>query len=435
MSRVNFGNLEVYSTQFIPLLALFLLKMQKEFRMRYAVGAAIMLALTAWCSLELAFGAGLLTALLFLFDIGTKRYKRRDWLYGWIIFGITSFCLVLPVVMPMVLHRQDFSEEANQLAASMANSADLLGFFVPDNILNSPWKLLGIKPWISQVYTQFHGNPSEKTVFLGYGVLGIFVVTILSTNWRVIWEWLCIAVIFFVLCLGPMLQVGGKIMISMPYRLFLYLPFLKYGRTPSRLAIYLMLALAVIIGYGIAKLCRRGESGCYIAGFLGLFIFLEFLAVPLRYDESLLKVPPYYAVLAQQETESPILDVPVDLYGAQGPAAYYMLYQTIHHQPIVGGYISRTPQSALAVFEYPFIYQLRARIYGDKEPYTFSPELMAVAKSNIEALGVRYVILHKDALSEQEALQIYNAICETLGKAIHEDKYLVVWENSTWSKK
>jgi len=127
MSRVNFGNLEVYSTQFIPLLALFLLKMQKEFRMRYAVGAAIMLALTAWCSLELAFGAGLLTALLFLFDIGTKRYKRRDWLYGWIIFGITSFCLVLPVVMPMVLHRQDFSKEANQLAASAEQRCPFVG--------------------------------------------------------------------------------------------------------------------------------------------------------------------------------------------------------------------------------------------------------------------------------------------------------------------
>ena len=429
MSRVYFGNLEVYSTQFIPLLALLLIKMQRAHRIRYAVGAAIMLALTTWCSLELAFGAGLLTCVLFL--LGIKSYKRRDWLHTWAIFGITSFGLILPVAMPMLLHRQGFPMEANQLAASMRNSADLLGFVIPDNTLNSPlwnWSALGIKPWISQIYAQFYGNPCEKTVFLGYTVLGIIVVTMLRGHWRLIWQWLGIAVVFFVLCLGPMLQIGGEILVGMPYRLFFYLPFLKYGRTPSRLAIYLVLALAVIVGYGVARLCRRGKAGYYIAGFLGLLVFLEFLVIPLRSDGSLLKISLYYAILAQQETESPILDVPVDLYGAQGPAGSYMLYQTVHQQPIVGGYISRTPPSALSIFEYPFIHQLRARLYNDHEPYAFSSELIAAAESDLEALGIHYVILHKDALSEQEAVLLYDVIYEVLADPIHEDQYIVVWE-------
>jgi intracellular septation protein A len=429
MSRVFFGNLEVYSTQFIPLLALLLIKMQRDPRIRYAVGAAIMLALTTWCSLELAFGAGLLTCLLFL--LGIKSYKRRDWLYAWAIFGITSFGLILPVAMPMLLHRQSFPMEADQLTSSMRNSADLLGFIVPDNTLNSPlwkWSALGIKPWISQIYAQFYGNPCEKTVFLGYTVLGIVVVTMLGGHWRLIWQWLSIGAVFFVLCLGPTLQMGGKFLGSMPYRLFFYLPLLKYGRTPNRLAVYLMLALAVVAGYGVAELCRRRKAGWYIGGFLGLLVFCEFLIIPLRSDGSLTNLSPYYPVLAKQETESPILDVPVDLYGAQGPAGTYMLYQTLHQQPIVGGYISRTPTNALSVFEYPFIYQLRARLYSDHEPYTFSPELIAVAESNLEALGVRYIILHKDVLPEQETVLLYDVICKVLAHPIHEDEYIVVWE-------
>lgn len=431
MSRVFFGNLEVYSTQFIPLLGLLLIKMQRHLHIKYAIGAALMLALTTWCSLELAFGAGLLTCLLALLGIG--NFKRKAWWFVWGGFGLSALVMILPVVLPMLLHQQSFLTETDQFAAATANSADLLGFFLPDNTIRSglgDLNLWGGNAWISQIYSQFYGNPCEKTVFLGYPVLGIVLITLLKARSSAIYQWFGISVVFFTLCLGPVLQIGGKLLGSMPYRLFFYLPFLKYGRTPSRLAIYLMLALAMVVGYGVAELCQRSKVRHYAMGLMGILIFCEFLIIPLRSDNSLLNLSSYYKVLAKQKEEASILDVPVDLYGAQGPASDYMLYQTIHQQPIVGGYISRIPANALAIFDYPFIYQLRARLYKDHAPYDFSPEVMAVAEANLEALGVRYVILHKDVLSEQETAQLHAAVGEVLASPLYEDAYIVVWERN-----
>jgi hypothetical protein len=53
--------------------------------------------------------------------------------------------------------------------------------------------------------------------------------------------------------------------------------------------------------------------------------------------------------------------------------------------------------------------------------------LMAVEESNLEALGIRYVILHKDVLSEQEAALLYDVIYKVLARPIHEDEYIVIW--------
>ncbi len=431
MSRVFFGNLEVYSTQFIPLLVLLLIKMQRHLHIKYAIGAALMLALTTWCSLELAFGAGLLTCLLALLGIG--NFKHKAWWLVWGGFGLSALVMILPVATPMLLHKQNFPTETDQFAASMANSADLLGFFLPDNSIRAGLgggNLWGINSRISQIYSHFYGNPCEKTVFLGYTVLGIVLIILLTARSSAIYQWFGISAVFFILCLGPILQIGGRVLVSLPYRLFFAIPFLKYGRTPSRLAVYLMLALAIVIGYGVAEWCQRRKARRYAVGLLGLLIFCEFLIIPLRSDDHLLNLSPYYVVLAKQEGESPILDVPVDLYGAQGPAADYMLYQTIHQQPIVGGYISRIPTNVLAAFEYPFIYQLRARLYKDRTPYAFSSEVMAVAEENLEALGVRYVVLHKDVLSEQETLQLHETICAVLASPLYEDEYVVVWERN-----
>ena len=41
------------------------------------------------------------------------------------------------------------------------------------------------------------------------------------------------------------------------------------------------------------------------------------------------------AVLKDNEHHVVLLDIPIDLYDAQGPAGNYMLYQTVHQKPIV----------------------------------------------------------------------------------------------------
>jgi len=190
-----------------------------------------------------------------------------------------------------------------------------------------------------------------------------------------------------------------------------------------------MLALAIVVGCGCASLESQWKRFRWITVLIGALIFAEFLIIPIRLDSRAVNIPAYYTQLAERDGVFPILDVPVDIYGAQGPAAIYMLYQTVHQQPIVGGYISRTPTSAFAIFDYPFINQLRARLYNDQEPYIFTPETVATAKHDLDALRIYYVILHKDKLDEPDALQIYEVLQAVFTETEYEDEDIAVWCN------
>jgi hypothetical protein len=122
------------------------------------------------------------------------------------------------------------------------------------------------------------------------------------------------------------------------------------------------------------------------------------------------------------------MEVPYDLVGAQGPAADYMIYQTLHGKPIASGYISRTPAKNANMFQsYPFINQLRARIYNDKEPVSFSDNLIARGLKELKTMNVEYVILHKSFIPAPIA-SVYQAILtQVITEPVYVDDQLVVW--------
>ena len=432
MSRVVFGNLEVYSTQFIPLLVWFLARAAMTHQWRDAVGAACAMMLTAWCSLELAFGLGLLAIFLFAFDVSNTRHLMVK-LKWWMLFGILAGVSVLVVALPMIHDYPDFQDQMDQYGAAVWNSADLAGFFVPDHQTAPLIERLApqfITRAIEKMYATFYGNPHEKTVFVGYSVLAMVILSLSVTRSPIVRRWALIAVAFFVLCLGPVLHVAGQPVCPMPYTLFFHIPLVQFGRTPSRLALFLMLALAIIVGYGCASLEKQeGKWGKWATVLVGVLVFAEFLIVPVRLDSHVAEIPDYYYQLANEQQDGAILDVPVDLYGAQGPAGKYMLYQTVHHKPIVGGYISRTPSNVLRLFEeFPLLYQLRARIYDDDEPFIFSPDILAHGLEDLRALHIQYVVLHIDELSAEDSRVVGGALSALLPAPRYQDDRIVVWQ-------
>ena len=81
------------------------------------------------------------------------------------------------------------------------------------------------------------------------------------------------ALVFGVLALGPLLQISGRYRFSLdnmlpegvtfplPFTLLHFIPFINGNRAPNRNSVILMLALAVLAGYGAAWLLGRiGES-------------------------------------------------------------------------------------------------------------------------------------------------------------------------------
>lgn len=430
MSRVLFGNLEMYSTQFIPFMVWFALRLTQTGRWRDALGVAGMFTLTAWSSLELALGSGVLLGLLFLFGIFSTKQKV-SYLLRWVGIMVGVGVSVLPLVLPMLQNADDFRAEFSQREAAISNSADLLGFVVLDNVTNPFVKRIApdrIAQTVARVYDSFLGNRAEKTVFVGYTVLFVILLTVFYFRAPVGLRWGIIAAVFGVLSLGPVLHIAGRtISIPMPYEIFLHLPLLRSGRTPSRLDMYVMFALAIVVGLGLTQLERHHfwHRGFTLA--LGGLIFIEFWVAPVRSDVRFSNVPDFYYQLAQKNDDGAILDIPIDLYGAQGPAESYMIYQTVHQHPMVGGYISRTPEKVLSLFDNPFLYELRARIYGDTEPYRFPPEILASGRNEILEIGVAYIILHKNVLSLRDSRAIQAELTALFSVPWYEDDVITVW--------
>ena len=412
MSRISIGALELFSTEFLPWFVLALLRLRETRQWRYAGAAALALALTAYCSLNLAFNAALLAACVYLPGAGEWRHWRALAVRGLAGLGLAGL-LMLPLLWPMVRDRAAFAGQQDWTVSAIENSADLLGYFVPDT---SPY------------YTVFAGNAAEKQVFLGYKVLAASALILTLAPPAVYRRWLLTAALFGLLSLGPVLHLGGRALwTTMPYGLLLEVPFIGLGRVPSRLALCLLLALALLVGLGWRALEQRWPRLRWAAGLLALLAFVEFNRSPVGLDERLAEIPDYYQRLASEPATGAILDLPADFYGAQGPAGTYMLYQTVHQHPIMGGYISRTPASVLEPLQNPFIYQLRARMYTDTVPYIFDVPALRRGLAELPA-GLEWIILHKDQLAPDDARAARAALAAVLATPEFEDERLVVWK-------
>ncbi len=434
MSRLVFGNLNLYSTEFIPLAALFAVRLVQTQQRRYAVLAAAMVGLTVWLDLYLALGSALLVALIVLLGLpwrGKGRASARLALEAALLLAGVTLVVASPVLWPMARDAALFRDQADQQQASIENSADLLGFVVPDNMTEPLVKRVvpGAAAFIESVYGSFQGNDAEKNVFLGYTVIALVVVALLMARSPDLWRWLVIAVIFFVLSLGPQLHVGGAVVFDhLPYDLMSGAPLIGFGRSPDRFALFLMLALAVVVGYGLSALEARRPAFQWLSAAVGALVFVEFLVAPIPMDDRVASVPAYYATLPPASGEVGILDIPIDLYGAAGPGDHYMLYQTMHGQPIVGGYIARTPSAALWPLDRPFLRALRVRIYGDSEPFRFDQNAMSQAIPDLCALNVSRIILHTDELPPEDSRIVREALTRVLATPSHDDNRLVAWD-------
>lgn len=436
MSRIYFGNLEMYSTQYIPFLVLFFIELLRRPRYRVVWAAALFFALTAWSSLYLAYGA---TLLLITVLAGAAFFARRQ-LQTWLrllykpllVFGVTSVVLVMPVVLPLVVNYADFQDQADQRSSAVANSADLLGFFVPDRMTDPlPTRLFSeLNRFVDATYGTFYGNAAEKSVFIGYTVIAVMVLSALFVRRREFWGWAAIALLFAGLSLGPVLYVFGRpVLHHLPYEWLNSLPLISFGRAPSRYAIFVMFALAVAGGYGLAALTQRRRIGPWLTLVVGVVIYVEFLIVPIRVDMRFTQIPSFYAQLATTEDHSDavILDVPIDLVGASGPAGEYMLFQTVHQKPIVSGYVSRTPDSIYKRLEAPFFYTLRARIYGSTAPFVLDDAFLTQLPDELDRLDVAFLVLHRWALAPADFDTLYSAFFATFTVPVYEDDQITVW--------
>ncbi len=300
------------------------------------------------------------------------------------LIGALAALLSAPLLIPTVREglNADYAVEGWGMADQL--SADLVGLVTPTE-LHPLWGSGDWEASLRAVQTGASRFSDVNTVFVGYATLALAVLGAIVAGRRAR-AWLVIALIAFVLALGPLLQINGQslydldglqVTVPLPYILLHYLPFVKGFRAPNRFSLVLLQAMAVLAGYGAAWLLvkvagSRGQAEArpassargpqrfsrhslawLLAILLSAAVLFEHLATPMPLTDA--RVPAPYAALAEQPGDWALLQLPMGwrngfgVFGAEDTRVEW--YQTVHGRPILSGNTSRNPAFKFEYFQ------------------------------------------------------------------------------------
>ncbi len=444
------GHYDMVTTQWLPFYALYLLKTLREPKWKNAVLAGLFFGLSALA--EMIFAAFLALFTLVILLAGWRQWKLHRAALGRLaLAGLVAALIWSPVLAPIA---REFLTGDYALAGwgeSVKLSADLLGLVTPTD-LNPLATRTSASPeaggsqsdhWMAALRAVEEGKSrfsDINTVFLGYVTLALALLGAIVGRRR-LKPWIWSAVVFGVLVLGPLLQIGGRyrfsldnllpegVTLPLPFALLHFLPFVNANRAPNRNSVILMLALAVLASYGAAWLLGRikesanqriNESANHArrtthdaprtthhasritsplvylsACLLAVFILAEHLAIPLPTTDA--RIPDIYRQIGQEPGSFAIMQLPLgwrNSFGVLGSEQTNLQYfQTASGKPMIGGNISRAPAFKMEYFARIPLFQALTGLEMYQEP---SPETDAAARKQAGDLmalyDVRYFI-------------------------------------------
>lgn len=352
------GHYDMWSTTWIPFYTLYLVKMIREQRLRNAVLAGIFLFLAMLCEMIFGVFLGMLTLILLAFAVGRRERGRvagglRALLGRLAMMILLATALYLPMLV-LILGEMFGGYELTGWGDAEKLSVDLVGLVTPTAL-----HPLG-GDWVETLRQTLEGTSRFRdvnTVFLGWA--GLVLATVGAVRYRRrLAAWITSFVVFALFSLGPVLQINGRALfdldglqvnVPLPFILLHYMPVIKANRVPNRFSVVLMLALAVLAGFGaywlLTKLRRSRvllAVGCIL---LATLLVFEHWSAPLPLTDA--RIPPVYDQIAADQDDFAILQLPLgwrNSFGVQGAEnTQTQYYQSYHHKRLLSGNISRNP--------------------------------------------------------------------------------------------
>lgn len=309
-----------------------------------------------------------------------------------------------------------------------AESADLLNFIGIE--ARNPFH-----PPISE------NNPSMRMpprVFVGYTTLSIvFLSLLLMPSFRVRSKgWLSALICFSVLCLGPLLQVAGRVLpLPLPYAFMHYIPLLNQMRAPYRFASLTSLCAGVLVGMAFDELLKRwrrnssplmSKARHLLFTIASLLILAESLSWWWRLKAIEVQVPAFFQRM--ESGDFTLLEIPLGRWGGIAsigiPLAESVLYQCFHGKRLVGGVVSREHVSKVRGL-------LKERFFADLLSLQEGKELKGVRVSRGEAmktlrrLNIRYIVVYRQWIGSQVHLTLLRSLPL---KLCYRDRQIVAYE-------
>lgn len=406
------------TTQWLPLFLLCLMRIVRENRKtRHALLAALFLALTGYARWQLLIFAAIVAGLYVLHSLWFERDRWDSRVVLALAAVVTiSTALMAPSLYPIVRGQltRDYPEDLF-VPSLLAKQTDLLAYVVPphNHLLEDLFKgLLYADSWDRAWYSN---------AYLGYVVMLLAVAGVRRSR-QMAWFWAGLAVISWLLALGPALRFNKHIYsnIVLPQALAKDLLPIRIMREERRFNMLLALPVAAMVGYGVLSLQHcvsrlvRGRLVDVLFVVLALLVCLDYLQTPVRAFDT--EISPFYQDLAADPDRFALLNLPT----GRDRSPFYQFCQTIHGKPIVEGSVARPPREAREFVESnPFLVYLRDNRMVNPELPDVSRQMAVLAEAD-----VRYIVMNRQYAFpwEKDDWRAYFAY-----RPFYEDQFISVY--------
>lgn len=425
------GHLPHVTTYWFPLYALFLMRTVRRPTRRHAI----------LCGLSL--GVGLLVHVMHIpyllvpltlvylcyeFAVLRRQWPDRRTAGALALAFLVGAAIALPWFAPLMVSTLRGETAYMRSGGDVAFSADLLAFVAPSPY-NPVLQRLGLVPAFAK-----NVIPHSLVLYESLGYLG--VVPLALGLWGSVkrlregGSWAILALGAAILSLGPLLHLNGALVtltiskyqthFPLPHILTDRIPVMQWGRTPNRLNATVALALAVLAAYGLAELLKRvpKREAWAVTLLLGVLIMVEF--IPLwPFPTIPTSAPAYLTQMAQADSHHGVLNLPMTHRYVNHRALFY---QTLHHHPIVGGYVHRELPGIAGLVEFLEDITL-APPQADVIP-RHSPETIGAV---LDAYDVGHVLLVEDLLAQNE-IEVRNFLSLALGPPVAAEQNVSIFQ-------
>ena len=423
------GHYNYASVYLIPFFLLFFIKVfSLSKKIKYVIGSGLVLALSFYNDYYYTIGLLIISALIGFWFIWKNKNERVANIKNWFLVYLLWLVLASPLLFLTIQGAWGGALPLARIEQIALYSPDIRSFFVP------PPSQTFFGSYFIDYYKNLNFHAS--VVYPGYSllilaVIGYFVGRKIKQKLPANF-WLLVVLIFFFIVLGPVLYFKAPLF-HLPYILFSYLPFVKGMLVPCRLVVFMNLGLITLAAFGLSCFFKKSALNYFsklaiALAVAGVFIF-ENMLLPLPINK--VSVPSVYQQIAADKEASVVLELPFALstsfftIGQIPSSAVLQYYQSVHHKKILGGWISRVPNS------YPNFY---SRVTG--LDYLIDPkielsketlgQIKPMALANFNKLNISYVIVHPEYYNHLELRNTINFLNETLSikPEIKDDLFL-----------
>lgn len=371
-------HLNIASIQFIPFFILFFIRTVKGNSKKDLYLSMLFFFLNTACSWTYMIYMGF----FMVFSYGYLVVRRKKILQTDIIFK--TFLIILPTtlifspwLLQMVLIRLAYPGVVAK--GHSAFVTDLAALFVP-----YPYHLIGGMKIIKSIYfNMVHssgGNTWEAISYLG--VVNLFLIIFsFRKSFKHTARYYGGLLVFLLFAMGTQVRVSGEALpIFLPNYLLQYVPLLNNARVPSRFMVFVYLFMAIIIAFAIRDVFSLKWNNKYLRyglAVISLLIFLDYYSI-CDLNTKIYK-PKCYDVIQTDESFG-VLDLPPGYSNGER----YLMYQTLHHIPIVyangiSRKVGRSLQDQLYLND---IKKLGKQLTENKVKYIFFHKKLRVPHSN-----------------------------------------------------